>query len=355
MKVLSRILRFLIFIFTIAVLGAAGFGIYSIVTGGTYGYVALAVLMLPALLKISFNLKGYEYDEYGLDDKGQYRRRLSASEQRQMDMMRIAEIEGVLGQDTIKKMTHQGSKDPDKELGKLTGLMPVKKKVASIAARMEMKANSASSKHMCFLGSPGTGKTTVARIMTGYLYKYKAIKKNKIIEVDGNFLVDSDAALKTELLVRAAMDGVLFIDEAYALHGDAVATLIKQMEDKRDRFILILAGYTEPVKELLDSNPGFRSRIKDYLMFPDYTNDEMFDIFTGMAKDYNFKVSEDCYPDFLTRIDREKMLNSFGNARTVRNVLDDAIDCHALNYKEGLSPEKDRIYPHDIPKEVLVI
>ena len=120
--------------------------------------------------------------------------------------------------------------------------------------------NGMSGRHMVFYGAPGTGKTTVARILTGFLYQYGYIKENKCVEVDGNFLkAGADTALKTELVIRQAYNGVLFVDEAYSLMDsmdgsgrEAIATLIKQMEDNRDRFILILAGYTDEMKYLLN-------------------------------------------------------------------------------------------------------
>lgn len=202
------------------------------------------------------------------------------------------------------------------------------------------KSNSMSGRHMVFYGSPGTGKTTVARILTGFLYEYGYIKENKCVEVDGNFLkAGGDTALKTELVIRQSYGGVLFIDEAYSLMDaadgsgqDAVAAIIKQMEDNRDRFILIMAGYTNEMKFLLEANPGFESRIKEYLDFPDYDDEEMREIFSLMAKQQGFSVQDDAFLAFDERIAKERMLKSFGNARTARNVLDETIDRHALNF-----------------------
>lgn len=213
-----------------------------------------------------------------------------------------------------------------------------------------------------FYGSPGTGKTTVARIITGFLYQYGYIKENKCIEVDGNFLkAGSDTATKTELVIRQAFGGVLFIDEAYALleSGDgsgeqAVATLIKRMEDSRDRFILILAGYTNEMKRLLEANPGFESRIKEYLVFPDYDDMEMRQIFAHMANEQNFVVKDEAYEAFDERVLKERKLKSFGNGRTARNILDETIDRHALNFMDGRisSEDKYKICEPDISRTV---
>lgn len=194
-----------------------------------------------------------------------------------------------------------------------------------------------------------THNTTVARIMTGFLYKYGYIKENKCIEIDGNFLkAGTESALKTELVVRAAYGGVLFIDEAYALmeSGDGsgeqvIATLIKQMEDNRDKFILIIAGYINEMKMLIDQNPGFESRIKEYLDFPDYNEVEMRQIAQAMANSNNFVIDENAYPVFDALVARERKLKSFGNGRTVRNIIDKAIDRHTLNLaKQIIGKEK---------------
>ena len=195
-----------------------------------------------------------------------------------------------------------------------------------------------------------THNTTIARIMTSFLYQYGYIKENKCIEIDGNFLkAGTDSATKTELVIREAFGGVLFIDEAYALmdSSDAsgeqvIATLIKQMEDNRDKFILILAGYTNEMKKLIAANPGFESRIKDYLYFPDYNEVEMREILRFMANKQNFFVDESAYSVFDVVVGKERRLKSFGNARTVRNILDKAIDKHSLNLMKNVIGQEDR-------------
>ena len=196
-----------------------------------------------------------------------------------------------------------------------------------------------------------THNTTIARIMTGFLYQFGYIKENKCIEIDGNFLkAGTESALKTELVVRAAYGGVLFIDEAYALmeSGDGsgeqvIATLIKQMEDNRDKFILIIAGYTNEMKMLIDQNPGFESRIKEYLDFPDYDAIEMRAIAQAMDNQNNFVIDSGAFDVYDAIVARERKLKSFGNGRTVRNIIDKAIDKHTLNLAKGII-EKDKRY-----------
>lgn len=288
-----------------------------------------------------------DYDEFGVSKKyGKYER-MSAKEKKVIDMQKMADMERILSSSQIKKLTHKGSDDPCKDMKKLIGLRNVKDKMNEMVARMEFERSSKkmqiSSKHMAFLGSPGTGKTTVARIMTGFLYKNKYIKKNKCVEVDGNFLKSStsaDTAIKTELIIREALGGVLFIDEAYALiegsdgiGEQAVATLIKAMEDRKGEFVLILAGYTNEIKKLIQSNPGFESRIKDFMVFQDYNNEELKEIFINMARDNNFVVDANALDKLEERFERERNLSSFGNGRTARNILDECIDKHAFNFK----------------------
>ena len=315
-------------------------------------------------LRVNYR-KDVEYDEYGLSKtKGKYEY-LSKAERDQIDLQKTAEMERIVDSSILNKMTKEGSSNPAQDMDRLIGLEPVKQKMKEMVARMKFEKereqgkkkkkkkselNSMSGRHMVFYGSPGTGKTTVARILTGFLYQNGYIKKNKCVEVDGNFLKAGEyTATKTELVVRQAFDGVLFIDEAYALmeSGDgsgeqAIATLIKQMEDNRQRFILILAGYTNEMKQLLNANPGFESRIKEYLDFPDYNEIEMRQIFQIMANEQGFVIDGFAMDAFDERVLKERKLKSFGNGRTVRNILDESIDKHALNYEEGRITEADK-------------
>lgn len=188
-----------------------------------------------------------------------------------------------------------------------------------------------------------THNTTVARIITGFLYQYGYIKENKCVEINGNFLkAGSESGVKTKLICQKAFDGVLFIDEAYSIiegtgeYGrEVIATLIKEMEDNRDRFVLILAGYKNDMNRLLSTNEGFKSRIKEYLYFPDYDVSEMSEIFELMAHEQHFEVSQAAFDNFAVRIQEERKLATFGDGRTVRNVLDESIDRHALHYGSG--------------------
>lgn len=301
-------------------------------------------------------------DAFGMTSKFDYFS-LSDKERKEYDKQRKEEMNRVMPESTITKATHPGSKNPDQDMAALSGMEEVKDKINEIVARANYdkahgKKGEGFSSHYVFYGAPGTGKTTFARILTGFLYKNKIIKKNQCIEVDGNLLKASapgEGGMKAEILVKYAIGGVLFIDEAYSMAegygNEAVDTLIKLMEDMRGQFVLILAGYTKPMANLLSSNPGFRSRIKDYLEFPDYTTDEAEAIFKSMANKAGLKVSREGLEKFRERYEIELPKADFGNARTVRNILDEAISKHALRLTKDKKAKENLLTSADISSE----
>lgn len=313
-----------------------------------------------------------EYDARGVNKSKNSYYKLSKKERDAIELEQRADNERILDSKTLRKMIKEGSKDPQKDLDKLIGMSKIKQQLKDISARMEYEQldkrkkkskdnDFLSGMHMCFLGRPGTGKTTCARIITGLLYQYGYIKKNMVIEVDGNFLKSTNpgnTAKRTAMLIEHSYGGVLFIDEAYSLLEDskqgycqeAIATIVKAMEDNRDKFILILAGYDNEMKQLINSNPGFFSRIKHYLWFEDYTTEELGDIFISMAQQAGLYVPAETLDRFKLRINKEMPEKNFGNARSVRNCLEKAIDKHASNYINHVI-DKDKQYilcPEDI-------
>lgn len=330
------------------------------------GFAALIIsvvqwVALRGILKRLVNkaILDNEYDENGVSKKKKFEN-LTRKQREEMDLQKASIMENLLPSSVMKKIVKKGSENPVKDLNDLIGLVTVKEKVTEMVARMKFEretqkeaqarkgsatqqANSMSGRHFCFFGSAGTGKTTVARIVTGFLYQYGYIKENKCVEIDGNFLkAGAESADKTRLVIQRAYGGVLFIDEAYTIidgvsgYGkEVVATLIKEMEDNRDKLTVIIAGYKNDIKRLLDSNEGFKSRIKEYLEFSDYNTAEMKDIFVSMAHSEGFVVSEEALDNFEIRCERERKLSSFGNGRTARNILEEAVDKHALNYGNG--------------------
>ena len=188
---------------------------------------------------------------------------------------------------------------------------------------------------MCFRGNPGVGKTTVARIIARIFYEVGVIKKNLLVETDRGGLCGQyigETAKMTNQQIQKAMGGVLFIDEAYSLNAhskkdyghEAVATLVKEMEDKRDEFVCILAGYTKEMDAMLEMNPGLRDRVQFYIDFPDYNEHELLQIFEKMCKDNKYELSE-AARDYLigefSRVIAAKSRN-FSNGRFARKVFE---------------------------------
>ncbi len=241
-----------------------------------------------------------------------------------------------------------------KELNELVGLQKVKDSLYDLVdlitlknkTKDDLKINNVNL-HMVFLGNPGTGKTTVARLISDILFDLKYIKQNKLIEVSSKDLVAEyvgQTAVKTMNVVNKAMGGILFVDEAYALadnggensyNGEAIATLIKAMEDYRDNLVVIFAGYTKEMQDFLDSNSGIVSRIGYTLEFDDYTNDELKAIFSGMVKKAGFELEEDALIEVDNLINEHRFDKNFGNARFVRNVYEKSVINHASNTRDA--------------------
>ena len=237
----------------------------------------------------------------------------------------------------IKSKTFKGSEDAEKDLNNMIGLASVKDQIEKLENRIKFYGSNNNGNHMQFLGSAGTGKTTVARIVTKILYDLGYIKKNQYVEISGDYLKAGDTA-RADAIMEYSMGGVLFIDEAYLLYdklgfsNEAIGVLLKAMEDHRGDFVVILAGYEEQMTRLIASNEGFSSRIKHTIYFPDYTEDECLAIFKYFIKNYHgktYQLHANAVPLLLEAFTLEKQAKSFGNARTVRNAVDAIMDNYA--------------------------
>lgn len=261
-----------------------------------------------------------------------------------------------------RQEAHDDTNSPS--LNELVGLSEVKKQVNNLKHFVEVNRKREAmgmptptvSLHCVFTGNPGTGKTTVARIIASLYKSMGILKKGHLVETDRSGLVAEyvgQTAVKTNKIIDSALDGVLFIDEAYTLvqgskedfGSEAIATLLKRMEDDRERLVVILAGYGKEIEDFINSNPGLRSRFNRYIHFPDYTHNELYRIFLNMAGKYNFTLSNEAQNLLQQRLKEavEHKDKNFGNARFVRNVFEKTLEAQAVRLGESHSSA-----PHDL-------
>lgn len=256
--------------------------------------------------------------------------------------------------------------DPTKELSNLVGLREIKELVQELEAflliqskrKLEGLATDPVVLHMIFTGNPGTGKTTVARILGRILKHLNFLQKGHLVEVERADLVGEyigQTAQKTREQINSALEGILFVDEAYSLARggskdfgkEAIDTLVKAMEDKKDQFVLILAGYTDQMDIFLQTNPGLKSRFPIKVDFDNYNVNELINIAKSMLKSRDYKLSNQA--ELTLRIVLEEhikcSIHNFSNARLVRNIIEKSIRQQALR----LTREKN------ITKEKLII
>ena len=259
-----------------------------------------------------------------------------------------------------------------RELDELVGLAPVKEYVFGLADNIQVQQRRAAagfktaslSMHMIFTGNPGTGKTTIARLVARYLKAIGALKGGQLIEVSRGDLVGrytGHTAPLTNSVIESALGGVLFIDEAYSLYRgeqdsfglEAIDTLVKGMEDHRDELVVILAGYTKEMETFLTANSGLASRFPNKIEFPDYTADELLDITTVLAKGKGYRLAESCTFPLLGYYKRRQALGSrtAGNGRLARNTLEKAIFNQSRRLVAEPAAELDLILPSDLEFE----
>ncbi|MBO4718781.1 MAG: AAA family ATPase [Prevotella sp.] len=231
-----------------------------------------------------------------------------------------------------------------KALDGLVGLGAVKKEISNLAAFLNLQikrgeTNTFQGKHYVFTGNPGTGKTTVARIMTDVFKTLGIVSRGQLVEADRAKLVagySGQTAIKTNQLVDEAIGGVLFIDEAYTLKSndsdsfgaEAIDTLLKRLEDDRGKFICIVAGYTDQMHDFIDTNPGLKSRFTQTIHFDDYTPDELTQIFLNLAAGKKFTVDENTKASIHRQFEQLYLRRdkNFGNAREARRIFNEAVE-----------------------------
>ena len=245
------------------------------------------------------------------------------------------------------------AEDAERKLESLIGLDSVKQEIFKIKKKIEfdnsrremlgLDYEDQDTYHFVFSGNPGTGKTTVARLLADILHGVGLLEKGQLVEVERGDLVgeyQGHTAKKTKKVIEEALGGVLFIDEAYGLiNGDydefgreAIDALVKGVEDHRNEFVVILAGYREEMRELISTNVGLESRFTKFIDFPDYTEEELLEIAKLMASEQHYKFSADGELAFKEKITKKKVNKKFGNARTVRTLMSDAYAEKAINF-----------------------
>ncbi len=255
--------------------------------------------------------------------------------------------------------------NPYDELNELIGLEEVKKEITSLANFVKVQKMRSEkglktpkmSYHLVFTGSPGTGKTTVARIVARIYKDLGILKSGHLVETDRSGLVAEymgQTAIKTNAVCDSALNGVLFIDEAYSLtppnhtgndYGqEAIATLVKRMEDDRDKLVVIIAGYTDEIKRFINSNPGLQSRFNRYINFPDYNYEELTRIFMMFARKNEYALNDDAQEYLMERLEKivAKKDKNFGNARFVRNVFEKTIQHQANRLANSPNPKTEK-------------
>ena len=307
-------------------------------------YPKKVLILIYKKPKSRFIFWGDEYDEEYFGDIISWKLSLEGlTKNNKIDECKMKNVKNITDKVVKEELKRKYfAKDNEKrsgmeELNSLIGIDSVKKQVEQIVNFL--KVNKEKKKmpmlHMCFMGNPGTGKTTVARIIGKIFAEMEILSKDKIfVEAASQDLIGEyvgQTAPKTKAMTDKAKGGVLFIDEAYSLSPEnartsyseeCIATLLKEMEDKRDNLCVILAGYTNEMKELLKVNPGFESRIQFKIDFPDYSEEELYEIFKQMAKEEEYKLSNNIKEVVTQYFAEAKKENNFANARCARNLFE---------------------------------
>jgi Holliday junction resolvasome RuvABC ATP-dependent DNA helicase subunit len=276
--------------------------------------------------------------------------------------LRPAQVQGPTSPQSLQTPPPAPLEDLLAKLDKLVGLVSVKSEIhtlVNVARVREMRKREGlkvppGSYHMVFVGPPGTGKTTVARLVGQIFHSLALLSKGHLVEVDRAELVAGyvgQTAIKTDACVKEALGGVLFVDEAYSLAGgsdndfgnEAIETLLKLMEDNRSDLVVIAAGYRDRMETFVESNPGLRSRFTRFIDFPDYNPDELTTIFTRLAEEEGYELGEGVVETIRRKMSDAYVTRTptFGNGRMVRNLFEQTLTAQANRLANATPSRKD--------------
>ncbi len=292
-----------------------------------------------------------------------------------MNDVSVEEMAVITAKDIEDEIPAENAYDLEAELSKVVGLESVKDYIRSLNARLMvqeqrkkhgLKVSTTQTLHMIFMGNPGTGKTMMARTVADVLFNMGVISTNKLIETDRSGLVAGyvgQTAIKTREVIESALNGVLFIDEAYALAQggnndfgqEAIDTLVKMMDDNRDRLVVILAGYYDDMQNFLNQNAGLTSRFPNVIEFEDYSTEELLSIAEKMYKDQGYVLHSDAITLLKQIFEDGKKQPLFGNGRFVRNIFEKSLNSQAVRLSRSGTMSADALstITADDIKEVL--
>jgi len=322
--------------------------------------------------------RNIDFNKYGLRPAGSYLESSRRDLEELLNSMSVADDAAkkllketsnpMLSEDAPKTKAEESPETPNldellAQLDELVGLEKVKENVRSLINLVKVRKLREEhslpvppiSLHLVFMGNPGTGKTTVARLIAQLYHAIGVLSKGQLVEVDRSGLVAGfvgQTAVKTSEVIKSALGGVLFIDEAYALTSaegsndfghEAVETILKAMEDHRDDLVVIVAGYDELMEKFISSNPGLESRFNRYFVFEDYDGEQLYAIFQSMCRKNRYELSEDAaeYAKKLLNDLYEQRDENFGNARDVRNLFENIVTVHSNRVAQLAEPTKD--------------
>jgi SpoVK/Ycf46/Vps4 family AAA+-type ATPase len=245
----------------------------------------------------------------------------------------LAELDAMIGLDRVKREVHRQ-----------VALLTVEKLRTEAGLRAPKM-----SRHLVFVGNPGTGKTTVARLIGAIYRALELLPQGQLVEVDRSELVAGyvgQTAIKTAEVCQKADGGVLFVDEAYSLTGDqyaqeAVNTLVKEMEDRRERLVVIVAGYPDPMVTFITQNPGLASRFTTTIEFDDYSDDELVRILDAIAEGSDYELTPEAHDRVRAILQATPRTSAFGNGRFSRNLFEAAVSRHAWRLRDATEPTRD--------------